>query len=148
MKLITCCALLFATLITSPATAQDVVRGLKTVLIKEVDSHITRRYPSVLVPRDISVLSFELSGKLKAIDLHVGQRVKAGDVLASLDETVSNRELQRATAAVEQAKAEADHAADNLSKQESRLERGVATRDAVDTARTQAATSSAKLDQA
>ena len=44
-----------------------------------------RRFPSVLQPADVSVLSFEISGQLKAVNLQVGQKVQLGDVLAEID---------------------------------------------------------------
>lgn len=138
-------AMLFAPL----AQAQDeVVRGLKTVLIEEVDSTVSRRYPSVLVPADVSTLSFEVGGKLQAVSLNVGQIVAENQTLATLDQTTLKLDLERAEAAVAQARAEAESARDDLTRQETLLQRGSVTRVAVDNARTRSVATDAQLEQA
>lgn len=131
-----------------PAAAQEVVRGLKTELIEEVESTIYRRYPSVLVPADLSTLGFEVSGKLETVSIDIGQRVQEGDLLASLDETTFQLEVQRAQAAFEQADADARNTADNLTRQETLLKNGTTTRVNVDNARTSATAARAQRDQA
>lgn len=144
-------SLTFITLVSLGATeshSQEVVRGLKTVLIEEVDSTVSRRYPTVLVPADVSTLSFEVGGKLNAVSLDVGQIIKEGEVLATLDETVLQLELQSAQASVEQAQAASSNADETLTRQETLLDRGSATKVAVDNARTQALTAKAQLEQA
>lgn len=44
-------------------------------------------YSSVLVPADVSTLSFETDGNLGQVNLSVGQVVRKGDVLAELEKT-------------------------------------------------------------
>ncbi|MEP4035759.1 efflux RND transporter periplasmic adaptor subunit [Pseudophaeobacter sp.] len=134
--------------LTTPVMAQDVVRGLKTVLIEEVDTTISRRYPSVLVPADVSTMSFEVGGKLNEVTLDIGQSIRTGDVLASLDETSFQLDLQRAHASVEQAQAQFDSASETLARQKTLLERGSATKVSVDNANTSAVSARAQLEQA
>ena len=134
--------------VSAQDVAREVVRGLKTVLIEETDSTVYRRYPSVLIPADVSTLSFEIGGKLEAVNLSVGQVVAAGDVLAVLDETAMQRELQRAIAAVEQAQAQATNASEALIRNEELLKRGSVTRVAVDNARTTSVSATSTLEQA
>ncbi len=92
------------------------VRGLKTVLIAETEKTTLRRYPSVLQPADISVLSFELGGKLGEINLSVGQRVEVGDIIAELDSKALELQLENAKAAVDQARVTAKNAKDNANR--------------------------------
>ena len=148
MTFVTFTAFTLAALLAEFPYAQETVRGLKTVLVEAVDSSVTRRFPSVLVPADVSTLSFEIGGKLNAVSLDVGQVVGAGDVLATLDETTLQLELQREEAAVEQAQAEFNNAADLLARQEQLLQRGSVTRVSVEDIRTQAVTAAAQLEQA
>lgn len=88
---------------TAPESAQA-VRGLKTVLVKESATVTERQYPSVLQPASLTVLAFEISGKLSELGLSVGQSVKSGDVLAQLETTSLNLQVESANAEVEKAK--------------------------------------------
>ena len=88
----------------APETAQA-VRGLKTVLVKENDTSTERQYPSVLQPASLTVLAFEISGKLSELELSVGQAVSSGDVLAQLETTSLSIQIDSANADIEQAKA-------------------------------------------
>ncbi|WP_425037273.1 hypothetical protein [Primorskyibacter sp. S187A] len=52
------------------------VRGLKTHLIADIERTTVRRFPAVLERTSLNTLSFEVAGKLNAVPLEVGQRVK------------------------------------------------------------------------
>ena len=83
-----------------PENAEPPVRGLKTVSIKESEHTTVRRYPSVLQPAEVTTLSFEVPGRLKAVNLDVGQRVEAGDVIAGIDTMSLQLQLESAQAAL------------------------------------------------
>ncbi|MEM9279969.1 MAG: biotin/lipoyl-binding protein, partial [Pseudomonadota bacterium] len=84
-------------------TSEPPVRALKTITIEEVEETTTRRYPSVLQPGSISTLSFEVSGRLKEVDLNVGQRVSQGDLIAELDTTSLEIQVETAQASLDEA---------------------------------------------
>jgi RND family efflux transporter MFP subunit len=128
--------------------AKPVVRGLKVHEIAEIERAQTRRFPGVLEPADLTVLSFEIGGRLGELDLAVGQRVATGEVLAALDPETLSLQVQAADAAVSQADASAKNAAETLARQEQLLERGTVTKVNVDDARTQAEAAAAALLQA
>ena len=130
------------------AAAEKLVRGLKVYEISEVERAQTRRFPGVLEPANLTVLSFEIGGRLGDLELAVGQRVKSGDVLAALDPETLILQVQTAEAAVSQAEASALNAAETLARQEQLLERGTVTKVTVDEARTQAEAAAASLVQA
>jgi len=134
----------------SPDTAQTVapVRGLKTVLIEDVEHATVRRFPSVLQPASVSALSFEVAGKLKEITLDVGQEVKKGDVIAELDPTALELNVENVRAGLALAVANAKNAKENFDRQTKLLASGSVTKVAVDNARTDAKTSAAQLTQA
>ena len=46
------------------AAAEKLVRGLKVYEISEVERAQTRRFPGVLEPANLTVLSFEIGGRL------------------------------------------------------------------------------------
>ncbi len=124
------------------------VRGLKTVLIEDVERATVRRFPSVLQPASVSALSFEVAGKLKELTLDVGQRVNKGDVIAELDPTVLELNVENARAGLAASVASAKNAAEDYDRQVKLLASGTVTKVTVDNARTQAQTSAAQVTQA
>ncbi|WP_167853521.1 efflux RND transporter periplasmic adaptor subunit [Roseovarius aestuariivivens] len=128
--------------------AGKIIRGLKVHAVSDVERSQTRRFPGVLEPPNLTVLSFEIGGRLEEINLAVGQRVDADDVIARLDTESLNLQVQSAEAAVIQAETAAREAAETLTRQEQLLESGTVTRVSVDSARTQAEAAAASLIQA
>lgn len=123
------------------------VRGLKTLLIENAERSTERRFPSVLQPASVSSLSFEVAGKLKEITLKVGQNVNKGDVIAEIDPTTLELNVENARAALDLSIATAENAADELKRQEQLLAKGAVTKVAVDDARTEALTTAATVTQ-
>ena len=52
---------------------EPVIRGLKTVIVKEQEETTLRRFPSVLQPAEITTLSFEAPGKLGPVTAFIGK---------------------------------------------------------------------------
>ncbi|QFT75746.1 efflux RND transporter periplasmic adaptor subunit [Ruegeria sp. THAF33] len=128
--------------------SEPLVRGLKTHLIQDTKDSTVRRFPAVLEPTSLNTLSFEVAGKLQAVDLEVGQRVEAGQPLISLDTTAFQIQLDNAIAGVLAAQATRDNAADNLTRQQNLFARGSTTKVARDNAQAEAISSEARLEQA
>ncbi len=137
-------------LVLSPLVAQEEppVRGLKTHLIEQIERESVRRFPAVLEPDELTVLSFEIAGKLERLSVAVGQKVKQGEIVARLDPTALNLQIETAQAGLDQARAGAKNAADKLARQEVLFQRKTVTRAAVDEARTNAEVKAAQLVQA
>ncbi len=129
-------------------TGKAPVRGLKTVLVADNERSILRRFPSVLQPSELSTVAFNATGRLKAINLRVGQVVKKGELLAELDSEAFDIQIAAARAAVAQARVSAENAAANLARQEKLLKSGTVTRAVVDSARTEATSKAQGLVQA
>lgn len=130
------------------AEAEAPIRALKTHVVELAPNFETRRFPAVLEPAEITPLSFEVSGLLGAVTLSVGQRVLEGEILASLDQTNLELQVESARASVDQARSAAQNAAETLERQQTLFERGTATRIAVDDAQVQADSTAAQLVQA
>lgn len=126
---------------------EPVIRGLKTFEVADVEETTVRRFPSVLQPAAISSLSFEVGGKLTEVDLTVGQRVEAGEVLATLDPTSLEIAVAQSQAALEQSEARANNDAEEAERQAELLRRGVATKAAADKAQADAEASAAQVVQ-
>lgn len=124
------------------------VRGLKTQLIEKVEETIVRRFPSVLQPSSTSVLSFEISGRLKEVNLDVGQRVSKGDVLAEVDPRSLELQVETAKAALAEAESRAGNAATNLQRKDELLKKKVIAQTSFDEAKTEAETTASQVLQA
>ena len=129
------------------ATEQP-VRGLRAYKVAAKAESRVRRFPSVLQPADVSSLSFEIGGQLKAVTLTVGQKVQLGDVLAEIDPRSLQTQVDQASAGVQQAQAQLDNAEGDFQRKEELLKRGVATQAVFDQSRATLLSSRAQLDQA
>ena len=129
------------------ATEQP-VRGLRAYKVAAKAESRVRRFPSVLQPADVSSLSFEIGGQLKAVTLTVGQKVQLGDVLAEIDPRSLQTQVEQASAGVQQAQAQLDNAEADFQRKEELLKRGVATQAVFDQSKAAQLSSRAQLDQA
>src|ERR1700731_2415448 len=123
-------------------------RGLRGYKVAAKTESRVRRFPSVLQPADVSSLSFEIGGQLKAVTLTVGQKVHLGDVLAEIDQRSLQTQDEQAGAGVQQAQAQFDNAEGDFRRKEELLKRGVATQAVFDQSKAALLNSKAQLDQA
>lgn len=155
MKITTLLPILFSSIILAGCTDdnqlqvdEEIVRGLKTVLVSEQEQQTLRRFPSVLQPAQVTTLSFETPGKLGEVDLSVGQRITEGQVIASLDRKALEIQLDTSKAATEQARVNAENSAATFARLDELLKTGTVTRASVDDARTAMQANAAQLAQA
>ena len=80
------------------------IRAIKTITIAEKTSGPVRKFSGVVEAVDSSTLAFEVFGNVKEVRVKVGDRVKKGQVIATLDERTFRLDVQAAEAAVERAK--------------------------------------------
>lgn len=130
------------------AETEAPIRGLKTILIQDIEQSVVRRYPSVLQPSSISTVSFEVAGRLQEVNLDVGQRIEKGEVLAEIDTRSLELQVESAEAALEEAQSLAKNAAEDAQRKADLLKKGVTTKAAADKSRTDAETSAARVVQA
>ena len=127
---------------------EQLVRGLRAYKVAAMAESRIRRFPSVLQPADVSSLSFEIGGQLKAVTRSVGQKVQLGDVLAEIDPRSLQTQVEQAGAGVQQAQALFDNAEGDFQRKEDLLKRGVATQAVFDQSKATLLSSRAQLDQA
>jgi RND family efflux transporter MFP subunit len=128
--------------------SEQPVRGLRAYKVAATAESRVRRFPSVLQPADVSSLSFEIGGQLKAITLTVGQKVQLGDILAEIDPRSLQSQVDQASAGVQQAQAQLDNAESDFQRKEELLKRGVATQAVFEQSKATLLSSRAQLDQA
>ena len=131
-----------------PKAAEQPARGLRAVKVAAKAESRVRRFPTVLQPADVSSLSFEIVGQLRAVTLTVGQKVQLGEVLAEIDPRSLRTQVEQANAGVQQAQAQADNAEADFQRKDELLKKGVTTQATYDQSRATLLTAKAQLDQA
>src|SRR6202158_601442 len=124
------------------------VRGLRAYKVSERAENRVRRFPSILQRADLSVLSFEIAGQLKAINLQAGQKVQLGDLLAETDPRSLQAQVEQASAGVQQAEAQAVNAEADFQRKEELLKKGATTQAIFDQSKATALSAQAQLEQA
>lgn len=132
----------------APEEKKEIIRGLKTVLIKEQQKNVTRFFPSVLSPSETTALSFQISGQLGANRLNIGQRVKAGEKLLELEQKSLELAVKSAQASLNEAEAAAKNANNDLKRKQQLGKDGVISETTLENAKTQAQGLAAQVDQA
>jgi RND family efflux transporter MFP subunit len=130
------------------ASAEQPIRGLRAYKVSTAAETRVRRFPSILQPADVSRLSFEIAGQLKAVTLEAGQKVQLGDVLAEIDPRSLQAQVEQAGAAVKQAEAQRDNANGEFQRRDQLLKKGFATQAAFDQANATLLTANAQLEHA
>ena len=129
------------------ATAPDPIRTVRTEVAKLASPTVARSFPAVLEPPQITPLAFDVGGRLGPVRLQIGQGVRAGEALATVESADTDLRLRQAEAALREAEATATNAAEEAARQETLFTRGIVSAAARDTARTAAAQAEARLDQ-
>ncbi|MBC6444649.1 MAG: efflux RND transporter periplasmic adaptor subunit [Alphaproteobacteria bacterium GM202ARS2] len=127
---------------------QTKVRAVKTEVATVRPARQLRRFPAVLEPPQLIPLSFEVSGRVAEVDLKVGQRIKKGDLLATIEPVDLELRLGQAIAALVEAKAAAENARADAKRKEQLFARKVTSAASRDQAVALAKQAEARLDQA
>ncbi len=101
---------------------------------------------AALPNQDVRVSSL-VPGRIAELRVAEGDTVRAGEVLAKIDERPFRDQLRQAEAAAEQAKASLENARLNRARNETLVERGIAARKDVEDARTLESVAAATLRQ-
>lgn len=163
---------LIGVLVSTDAVAQEATpRPAKVATVTASDTVISRKYPAVVLPSQEIELSFKVSGQIIDLPIRAASNVSAGDTIAQIDtrdfenqisQLQSSRdqataqlealqagarpeEISALKAAVASAQAQVEQTADALSRAETLLERGVATRAQVEGAQAEARVAQANL---
>lgn len=123
-------------------------RGVRTIVVEEVPTRVTRAFPTVLEPPQITSLAFEVGGRLEEVGLQVGQRISEGSILLTLDTTSVDLQLRQAEAALDEAESAMRGARDDADRQAALFARGVVAQAALDRANRTLEQAVSRVDQA
>jgi RND family efflux transporter MFP subunit len=93
---------------------EEVIRPAKIMTIEDIEQTRNFKFPGKVQALDRVELSFEVSGKLVEVAIKEGQRIKKGDIIAKLDPSNYQSQLDASQAQVNQTKAEVDRYANLL----------------------------------
>ncbi|MEX0368182.1 MAG: efflux RND transporter periplasmic adaptor subunit, partial [Ruegeria sp.] len=129
-------------------TTETPVRGLITTLIDDAEEVTIRRYPGVLEPSEVNLLSFEVGGRLGRVTLDVGERVAEGQLLAALEPEQFQTVIESRQAAIDEARATLAQSEEDLARSETLLQSGTITKVRRDEDATAVKQDQARLTQA
>jgi len=93
---------------------EEVIRPAKIMTIEDIEQTQNFKFPGKVQALDRVELSFEVSGKLVKVAIKEGQRIKKGGIIAKLDSSNYQSQLDASQAQVNQTKAEVDRYANLL----------------------------------
>nr|WP_224746102.1 efflux RND transporter periplasmic adaptor subunit [Neiella litorisoli] len=105
-------------------------RTVQLSTVQQTDSSQSYRFPATVIPVKTVELNFEVSGRLKYVDLKQGQRVPEGTLLAAIDAAPFERSVRENRARHKQARLE-------LERIQSLYKKGLAAKRELDNAETQ-----------
>ena len=136
--IIAICSVLFVDWKKEPEPEKELIRPVKTIVVQENLSERKYQYLGTVEAADEAELSFEVTGSLKSLNVKKGERVKKGQLLASLDP----RDFENALAV---ARADAEKARIILKRLKPAAKSGAVTKQQLTDAEATAATTAARL---
>ena len=128
------CWLLAACEEEAPEVVEE-IRAIKTITVSECSSGKLRKFPGILEAVDTSSLSFEVGGNTREVNVNVGDQVEEGQVLATLDKTPFQINVEGAEAERGRAKAQLAEKDTDYVRQKTLLDKGWVAEAAYDQAK-------------
>lgn len=113
----------------------DPVRTVRYVVVGSAQTLPALERTGEIHAHDETILSFRTGGRIVTRNVDIGDRVNAGQLLATLENTTSQNQLDGAQADYEGAKASAQVAALNVNRMQKLMPTGAIARTQLDTAR-------------
>ena len=126
----------------------DPVRTVRYVVVGSAQTLPALERTGEIHAHDETILSFRTGGRIVTRSVDIGDRVNAGQLLATLENTTSQNQLDGAQADYEGAKASAQVAALNLNRMQKLMPTGAIARTQLDTARARLKNSESALRNA
>lgn len=131
-----------------PAEVPTIAAETASVRRQTIVEDLVVRGTIAAVPNEDVKVSALVAGRVNAVTIAEGDRVRHGQVIAELDRQPLLDQRRQAAAAVEQARAQVENARLNLQRNQQLFERGIAAGKEVEDARAQSAAAQSALEQA
>ena len=126
--------------------SEPVIRPVRVVEVSAFDGARSRSFSGVARAGVESTLSFRVAGSIEALPVRVGDRVRAGQIIARLDAVDYELQVRETEAALSQAQAQARNADADLRRFRSLYENDNASRADLDGAVARAASATAQVE--
>ena len=113
---------------------EEIVRSIKTIEVSRRPIGQLRRLSGVLAASEESELSFQVGGHVQSVAVDTGDRVRAGQLLATLDAQPYQLKLDSSIADLQSARASLNDTRNKLASTRSLYQRDIASRQAFDSA--------------
>ncbi|EWH12176.1 AcrA/E family efflux transporter MFP subunit [Catenovulum agarivorans DS-2] len=146
--------LIFALLILLPACSEPpsehapIIRSIAWQKVTLEPIQQVRNLPGNIVPAETAPLSFQVGGKVQAIQVRLGDQVQAGQLLAQLDTSNYQLALQAAQGEVKKAQAHYSERQAEYLRFQQLLEQQLVSKSQFDNAKSQAQTARSSLEVA
>ncbi|TDF83484.1 efflux RND transporter periplasmic adaptor subunit [Pseudomonas sp. H9] len=130
------------------STAPEPVRPVLSVVVEPQIQADLGRFAGTIEARYESTLGFRVAGRIARRWVDVGNTVKAGDILASLDPADQRNQLRAAEGDLAKVQAQWINAQADARRQQQLFDRGVGAQAQLDEAQTNLKTTKASLEQA
>lgn len=143
--------LLFAVCVLLTACDQDAevtetqLRSVRTMLVSGATNGDQRTFSGIAKSSQEAQLSFKVSGTLDKLPVEVGDQLEPGQLIASLDSSQFQLEVQQSQATLAQARATLRNAEANYDRVKRLYENNNASRNDLDTARSSAESAQAQV---
>ncbi|MEM8845024.1 MAG: efflux RND transporter periplasmic adaptor subunit [Pseudomonadota bacterium] len=114
------------------------LRHVRSIVIDDPNNNIQRSFSGTLQSSNLTSFSFKVSGTIESINVEVGQSIKKGFVIAKLDPSDYELELEKARANLNEAQSELRNANADYDRTRKLYEAGNSSRNDLDEARAQA----------
>ena len=129
-----------------PPPAEPVIRPVRHVVVRASGAQRTRTFSGVARAGVESALSFRVAGTIAGIAVAVGDRVRAGQLLAALDPVDYELQVREAEASLRQVEAQAGNARADLRRVRNLYENDNAARTDLDAATAAADSAAAQVE--
>ncbi len=124
---------------------EEIVRPVRYMKVQPTGEKQRRVFPGSSRDSAATRISFRVSGRIAQLNMKVGDRVKAGQVIARLDDQDFRLQVSQAAASLEQARASQRNAASVLERVRGLYENNNASRNELDAARANAEAADASV---
>lgn len=132
----------------TPAAAQTKTTQIPTAAVVEKQTGDATYLDGVIQPVHQSTVSAQASGRIASFLVKAGDKVRAGQLLATIDDREASVSLQRSQAQIDQAEADLSNAKAHFDRTKDLQSKGFVSQAALDTADAQLKSAKAQRDQA
>lgn len=132
----------------APTEAVEILRPVKYITVTAEEKGRSHRFSGTSKAGREASLSFKVGGTVREVIVKVGSRLNKGDLIARLDTTSFELEVEKSNASLAQSEAESRNAKSNNKRVRSLYENNNTTREALDVARATMESTRAKVRSA